>query len=936
MPPLLCEFDNFLRVAHDSSMPMKFFAAASLMTVMLVAAVSANAQNIPWPDPVANHVVPYQSFAITHGPVLGGVRSDGARVWIRCSEATEFEVLADTAIPFGDDARVVNGTVDPAEDFTGTVGLDGLAANTVYFYAIRIGGEIVDTRASVDDPWPGFRTLPDVVSFAHEFNPAGKFSLSFSIGSCQRQRSPENTYGIYDNPPAFDRLWKDHRDDLAFHIVNGDYSYEEVLDGTLAGIENNYKLYLERGRSLNRLLRHVPMFTMFNDHEVTDNLDGAGEPGLGDGIFLVRDPAVNVWQYYAGWTNDNAPHKAPLRFGNGSAEAGDVLHDPGADFSTLDLAAVSTLHVGPYLNLGPKEKAPRGGANIGVYRVEEIIDATHLRVSPAFKKAGAPLQYSIGSHHYWDRLIGNMHFIFLDTRSERAEWKGVAHSHDEDRYILGETQREWFLKTAQQSPADFLFVISGDPWVIYHSAYHMKGGSTESKGDGYCGYVHEREILLEALDQIEKPVLLLTGDVHQPFACQISDNVWEFLCSPVNSANHPLGTTGLPPLGGWFDSEGRMVKIKWCGGYPDNLHYPRQRHTTYTVIDVNNIVRAAAREGQGYQYIAYDEPQVVVRFHDGYTGKLLYAEGISTLDAKPLDQAKPFPKKNRFGHWSAEAEKCCEVAVARRWYPALGPVGDRDEPSLRARAEYPRYSCSHRDVGRRGIGLIDAQRFQFGEHLLSLAPVVSAELLLFGGVPLGVEWRKVAGQVVEVGCGEIEAEGAGDDFHPNRQAILVAAKHCGNLASDEIDHGFFGKSPIDISLAIERSLVLEKFYHRQRGKRRLKHREHLPVNTEPNALRHLELVIGEERRYSFFNGLHLSRQPIDARGDEPHRKRWRTQGFPLRHRLSNFGGSRHFPPGTRSVPLDGRWKSHRLPVCDRGRFERRPGGRFGFRSSRTR
>ncbi|MFH1922274.1 MAG: hypothetical protein ABIP48_20620 [Planctomycetota bacterium] len=30
--------------------------------------------------------------------------------------------------------------------------------------------------------------------------------------------------------------------------------------------------------------------------------------------------------------------------------------------------------------------------------------------------------------------------------------------------------------------------------------------------------------------------------------------------------------------------------------------------------------------------IAYDSPQVVVRFHDGYTGKLLYAEGISLVD----------------------------------------------------------------------------------------------------------------------------------------------------------------------------------------------------------------------------------------------------------------------------------------------------------------
>ena len=58
--------------------------------------------------------------------------------------------------------------------------------------------------------------------------------------------------------------------------------------------------------------------------------------------------------------------------------------------------------------------------------------------------------------------------------------------------------------------------------------------------------------------------------------------------------------------------------------------------------------------GPGYQYLAFDEPQVVVRFHDGYTGDLLYAEGISTLDAKP--EGKAFPKVNRFGHWRKDLQ----------------------------------------------------------------------------------------------------------------------------------------------------------------------------------------------------------------------------------------------------------------------------------------
>ena len=240
--------------------------------------------------------------------------------------------------------------------------------------------------------------------------------------------------------------------------------------------------------------------------------------------------------------------------------------------------------------------------------------------------------------------------MFIDTRGERSKFKGVAHAKDKDRHVLGDTQKKWFIDTVENTKAEFLFVVSPDPWFIYHSAYHMRGESTESKGDGYCGYVHEREELTEVLDKLQKPVLLLTGDVHHPVAAQITDNVWEFLVSPVNSANHPIGTAGLPPLGGWFDSEERTIKIKWLGGYPDNVHYLRQRHTVYSVVSVNNIVKAGRPTGPGYQFVAYDEPQVVVTFYDGYSGEMLYSEGISTLDAKP--PAAPAAKKNRFGHWN--------------------------------------------------------------------------------------------------------------------------------------------------------------------------------------------------------------------------------------------------------------------------------------------
>ena len=630
----------------------RFLASGILVSALVVSTErTARSQDLTWPDPVANHVVPMQSTPVTHGPVLGYVTSQSVRVWIRASEVIDFEVLVVPHAPPFEAAVATKGKTIAAEDFTGVVEVRNLKPNTNYAYAIRVGDELVDLRGELKDPWPTFRTLPDQTSYAHDFNPDGRFNLSFTIGACQRQRSPGETYGIYPNPPAFDTIWEKHRNQIAFHIVNGDYTYEETLDGSAKGIQDNYKLYLNRGRSLNRLLKHVPMMTMYNDHEVTDNIDGSGEVGLGDGNYLVRDPAVRVWQYYADWANGPAAHKSQVKFGTAQLQQGsDVLHAPESDFTKLNLDQVSTLHIGPFFKGKSKPRAgERGGTNVGVYAVREIIDAHHLKLDrPARATNTAP--FSIGTHHYFDRVIGNAHFIFIDTRGERSKWRGVARSHDADRFVLGATQKEWFQKTVRNSQADFIFVISPDPWFIYHSAYHVRGESTESKGDGYCGYVHEREELFKVLDRLPKPVLLLTGDVHHPVAAQISDNVWEFLVSPVNSANHPLGTAGLPPLGGWFDSEGRTIKIKWLGGYPDNVHYLRQRHTVYAVIKINNIVKAGRKSGAGYQFLAYDAPQVVVSFHDGYTGEMLYSEGISTLDALP--PGPPSEKKNRFGHWN--------------------------------------------------------------------------------------------------------------------------------------------------------------------------------------------------------------------------------------------------------------------------------------------
>lgn len=147
-----------------------------------------------------------------------------------------------------------------------------------------------------------------------------------------------------------------------------------------------------------------------------------------------------------------------------------------------------------------------------------------------------------------------------------------------------------------------------------------------------ASFVHEREQILKALDELDKPVMIFSGDVHNSMSVRVTDNIWEFMVGPMNSTAHPIGTAGRMPFGGPWKSQGRPVSIKWVAGFPDNVSYERLRSTYYSVVTVNNVMKTAKPDGGGYQFVAYDEPQVIVSYYDGYTGRLVYAEAVSRLD----------------------------------------------------------------------------------------------------------------------------------------------------------------------------------------------------------------------------------------------------------------------------------------------------------------
>ncbi|MGA1619827.1 MAG: alkaline phosphatase D family protein, partial [Pirellulales bacterium] len=296
---------------------------------------------------------------MTHGPLLGQATAHTARVWARTNQPATLEFR------YGLDPTRLDGFSKPvqtsaAHDFTGWTELTGLAADSHYTVRAYLDGFPAGPEALV-------KTLPDSEALRDPtHNPRGLFNFSFAIGSCANQNP---LHGIGPSLPTYATLLKQHADVVDFQIMNGDWLYEELrttpvadwaqrqaVDSaelpkvvrdmpTIVGVWENYRLYLDRGTNLSAWHRRVPGVFTFDDHELVNDIWGAGSTGRRDRRAVFRDIGTRAWTDYLGWANPAAfPHG--VHHGRATLAAGsDVLIDPEADFKTLPLQEMLNLHV---------------------------------------------------------------------------------------------------------------------------------------------------------------------------------------------------------------------------------------------------------------------------------------------------------------------------------------------------------------------------------------------------------------------------------------------------------------------------------------------------------------------------------------------------------------------------------------------------------------
>lgn len=586
--------------------------------------------------------------AVTHGPMLGRLKSDSIGIWARTSRPGRLQIRYGTK-PDALDQTSAAVRTEIAHDNTGVVELDGLKPRTKYYYVT-----LADGNAGAGGT---FRTLPDPAKLRDaKLNPRGLYNFKFEF-ACGNNQNP--LHGNGPSLPTYDTLLAKVKDDVDFAILNGDWLYEDKRDypadawrrqvgitqadtphvvrvaPAITGVWENYKFYLTRGKNLAEWHRHVPSYFTFDDHELLDDIFGTGTAGFRDRRAVFRDIGIQAWFDYLGWSNP-VRYTQPIHFGKASLRRGsDVLTNPNADFTKLKLGEMGNLHVhwGGQLAgvrlLGEGLNQQGGDPNAGVYDVAQVLGPHRLRIRPA-AKADGEVSYSIARRSYGKMRVANCDFFFLDTRTHRD-------LHDKSNpakagvSLLGKHQTKWLMDEIGRSDADIFFVVSSVNFMIPH----VGGGGVvaedrPTKDDAWTVFLDERETLINFWDSLGKPVFVLTGDLHNSFAIKITDNVWEFASGPHNSVNHRPLDEGSRPANGKFRYGPRSCEIRWSTNALADIPRANRLFPHYCVVQINNVFNNP-KERDGERLVAFPHPHVIFQYYDGKTGDLRYAEAISTL-----------------------------------------------------------------------------------------------------------------------------------------------------------------------------------------------------------------------------------------------------------------------------------------------------------------
>jgi len=200
-------------------------------------------ENQSWTDPNGLHLACNTCWPapLTHGPMLGAVEEDRARVWLR-TDATRRVALR--LSDGGASVPVAWAYPTAARDFTAVLEAGGLSPGRAYAYQIEVDG---------------VAALPAALPLVTSPRAGARGAWSFAFGSCTK----------HDAQPIFSVIGAGEPD--AFLFV-GDNHYGNTSD--LGALRWHYRWALARPQRA-ALLARTPTIAVWDDHDYTgNNADG--------------------------------------------------------------------------------------------------------------------------------------------------------------------------------------------------------------------------------------------------------------------------------------------------------------------------------------------------------------------------------------------------------------------------------------------------------------------------------------------------------------------------------------------------------------------------------------------------------------------------------------------------------------------------------------
>ena len=199
-----------------------------------------------------------QSQMITHGPIVGAVTSESARIMVRIDSQADVNFELDTDSNFTNPISTESAVTELDLDHFAIVDVRDLTPDTKYYYRTMLNGEPQqDVRQFMTFPPEG-----DAANF------------SFAFGSCQQAPGDPKSY----IGRVFPLLAEE---DLRFFLQLGDWHYPDLAYEAAGGIgtfnedfsrvQESYREKYNPDYSMDELLKIAPVDYVYDDHDYTAN-----------------------------------------------------------------------------------------------------------------------------------------------------------------------------------------------------------------------------------------------------------------------------------------------------------------------------------------------------------------------------------------------------------------------------------------------------------------------------------------------------------------------------------------------------------------------------------------------------------------------------------------------------------------------------------------